>query len=100
MIDEFITDDQLCDALGLQISEYHKIVDWLRLKQYNITGIVKVIKTDSFVQIKETLDSICSHNFNNISPKVVWAWNINFVECIAQKIIDFKQLHPTVFSCD
>ena len=97
---DFITDDELCDAIGLELKEYHKIVDWMRLKKYNNTGIIKVIKTDSFVQIKETIDSIYSHNVNNISPKVVWAWNINFVECIAQKIIDFKQLHPTVFSCD
>ena len=99
-MDDFITDDELSNALGLQISEYHKIVDWLRLKKYNNTGIIKVIKTDSFVQNKETLDSIYSHNSNNISPKVVWAWNIDAVECIAQKIIDFKQLHPAIFSCE
>ena len=99
-MDEFITDDQLSNALGLQISEYHKIVDWLRLKKYNNTGIIKVIKTDSITTYPERLDSIYSYNFNNISPNVVWAWNIDVVEEVAQKILDYKQLYPTIFSCE
>ena len=91
-MDDIITDDQLSNALGLQLSEYHKIVDRLRLKKYDITGIIKVIKNDSAIIIQESLDSIYSHNFNNISPKIVWAWNIDAVEDIAQKILNYKQL--------
>ena len=91
-MDEFITDEELSNALGLQLTEYHKIVDRLRLKKYNITGIIKVIKNDSAIITQESLDSIYSHNFNNISPKVVWAWNIDIVEEIAQKILGYKQL--------
>ncbi|MEI6557649.1 MAG: hypothetical protein WCO00_04520 [Rhodospirillaceae bacterium] len=90
-MDEFITDDQLCDALGLELTDYHKIVDRLRLKKYNITGIIKVIIKESIEKIEERKDAIYSHNFNNINPKVVWAWNIDVAEEIAQKILDYKQ---------
>ena len=95
-MEDIITDDDLCNALGFQLSEYHKIVDWLRLKKYNITGIIKVIKYEPIMQIQESLDSIYSHTFNNINPKVVWAWNIDIVEDIAQKILDYKQLNRTI----
>ena len=67
-MDEFITDDQLCDAIGLELKEYHKIVDWMRLKKYNNTGIIKVIKNNYAIITQEGLDSIYSHDFNNISP--------------------------------
>ena len=100
MMDEFITDDQLSDAIGLELKEYHKIVDWMRLKKYNNTGIIKVIKNNYAIITQEVLDSIYSQDFNNISPKVVWAWNIDVVEEVAQKILDYKQLYPTIFSCE
>ncbi len=91
-MDEFITDDQLCDALEIVSNDYHQIVDCLLLKKYNITGVIKIIKDDSLIQFPERLDSIYSHDFNNISPKIVWAWNIDAAEEIAQKILDFKQI--------
>ncbi len=91
-MDEFITDDQLCDALGMELKYYHQIVDCLLLKKYNLTGVIKIIKNDSLIQYQESLDSIYSHNFNNVSPKVVWAWNIGVVEEIADRILNKYKL--------
>ena len=91
-MNEFITDDQLCDALNMASKEYYQIVDFLRLKKYNTTGIVKVIKTDAIKQIPNRFGSIYSPDYNNNGRTIVWAWNVDVAEEIAQKILDFKQI--------
>ena len=100
IMDEFITDDELCNAIGLEIKEFQKIVDWLLLKKYNITGVVRVIKSEQTKQIAERKDAIYTHEYNNINPKVVWAWSVDVAEDIAQKILGYKKLYPTLFSCE
>ncbi len=99
-MDEFITDEALCNALGLELTDYHRVVDGLRLKKYNITGIIKVIRGDLIEKIEERKDAIYSQNFNNINPKVVWVWNIDVVEEVAQKIINYKQSNRIIQSCE
>ncbi len=95
-MEDLITDDELCDALGMNIKTYHLIVDGLLLKRYNVTGIIKIIKSDCVIQTEEKPDAIYSHNFNNINPKVVWAWNLDAVEKVAQEILNYRQLHRTI----
>ncbi len=65
---EFITDEDLASAVGLEMKEFHMIVDWLRLKKHNITGCVKV----------------SSHHHR----KVIWAWNAAVVESVSREIMD------------
>ena len=76
---EFITDEDLASAVGLELKEFYKIVDWLRLKKHNITGCVRV--------------SVQHHR------KVLWAWDANVVESVAHEIMDNIHQSRLMRSC-
>ncbi len=78
-MDEFITDEDLAFAVGLELREFQKLVDWLRLRKNSVTGCVKVSSQHQ--------------------RKVLWAWDANVVESVATDIMGSLSAYRLMRSC-
>ncbi len=78
-MDEFITDDDLAFAVGLELREFQKLVDWLNLRKQGVTGCVKVLPR---------------HH-----RKVLWTWDANVVESVVGEIMSSLSAYRLIRSC-